>query len=160
MIHLIAAVAQNGVIGRDGRIPWYLPDDLARFRRLTMGQTVLMGRRTYESIRARIGGALPGRQNIVLSRQRLSLPDAQVAPSLAEGLRLAARPEVYIIGGGEVYAQALPLAEQLDLTLVEDAPAGDARFPAVPWAEFAEIFRERHDGAPAWTYVTYRRKGR
>ncbi len=153
MLHLIAAVARNGVIGSGGRIPWHIPEDLARFRALTTGQTVLMGRRTYESI----GRALPGRQNIVLSRALRALPDVQVAASLADGLALAARQEVYVIGGGEVYAQALPLAEVLDLTLVDLAPAGEVRFPEVPCREFAVIARERHAGDPAWQYVTCRR---
>lgn len=153
MIHLIAAVARNGVIGEHGGIPWHLPADLRHFQEITMGHTVIMGRRTYESI----GRPLPGRQNIVVSSRLQQAAGCAVARSLQEGLALANRQEIFIIGGARLYAEALPLAEQLDLTLVELAPSGDTWFPVVDWSQFAEIARQRQDGTPAYQYVTYRR---
>ena len=123
-VSLIAAVARNGVIGRDGRMPWHLPEDLKRFKALTMGHALLMGRKTHESI----GRPLPGRRNIVVSR---SLAEAPAGCELARSLDVAtAGPgPVMLIGGGELYAQALPRAQRMELTLVDAAPEGDTRFP-------------------------------
>lgn len=153
MIHLIAAVAQNGVIGFNGQIPWRLPEDLRHFQALTMGHTVIMGRRTYESI----GRPLPGRQNVVVSATLAGLEGCAVARSLQEALALADRREIFIIGGGRLYREALPLAEQLDLTWIDLEPAGDTWFPDVDWSQFAEVCRERRQGAFAYEYRTYRR---
>ena len=139
MIHLIAAVARNGVIGLQGQIPWRLPEDLRHFQALTMGHTVIMGRRTYESI----GGPLPGRQNLVVSSKLQSGRGYGVVRTLQEGLALADDREIFIIGGAKLYEEALPLAEQLDLTLVDLEPWGDTYFPEVDWSQFAELDREQ-----------------
>ncbi len=151
MIHLIAAVARNGVIGFNGQIPWRLPEDLRHFQELTMGHTVIMGRRTYESI----GRPLPGRQNVVVSSTLTDLEGYVVARSLQEALALADRQEIFIIGGARLYREALPLAEQLDLTVVELEPVGDTWFPEVDWSQFAEVCRERRQDAFAYEYRTY-----
>lgn len=129
-LSLIAAVARNGTIGRDGDLPWRLAADLRRFKRLTTGHAVLMGRRTWESI----GRPLSGRLNIVLTRSRtLELPEGAVrAHSLDEGLRVAAEAgceELFVIGGASLYAEALPRADRLHLTEVEAEVPGDVVFP-------------------------------
>lgn len=153
-IHLIAAIARNSVIGNQGGIPWHIPADLQHFKDLTMGHTVIMGRRTYESI----GRPLPGRQNIVVTTTKTQILGCQTARSLHEALHLAEHPEIFIIGGAMLYAQALPMADQLDLTFVDDAPEGDTLFPSVDWNCYDEIERESHKGEPTYTYVTYRRR--
>ncbi len=128
-ITLIAAVAENRVIGRDGGLPWRLPDDLRRFKQRTLGHIVIMGRRTYESLAA----PLPNRPAIVVSRNRdLDIPGATVANSVDEALDIArgrGEDEVFILGGSEIYAIALPLADQLELTIVHAEIEGDTYFP-------------------------------
>ena len=131
MISIVAAVSQNGVIGKDGKIPWKLPADLAYFKNLTMGHAIVMGRKTYDSI----GKALPGRTNIVITRQKhFSAADCIVAHSLKDALLKAEGKEIFIIGGGEIYREAMPLADKLYLTLVEQDFEGDAFFPPLDTA--------------------------
>ena len=128
-ITLIAAVAENRVIGRDGGLPWRLPDDLRRFKQRTEGHIVIMGRRTYESLAA----PLPNRPTIVVSRSRdLDAGEATLANSLDEALDIArgrGEDEVFILGGSEIYAMALPLADRLELTVVHAEIEGDTYFP-------------------------------
>lgn len=147
---LIAAVAANGVIGRDGEIPWHLPADLARFKRTTLGHTLLMGRRTFEST-----GALPGRTTLVLSRDPAWRP-AQTGPasarvevvrSLEEGVARArelGEEDLFICGGEGIYRQTLATADRLDLTRVEAEPEGDTFFPEVDWSRWRRVSREEH----------------
>jgi dihydrofolate reductase len=126
-IVLVAALARNRVIGLDGGMPWHLPADLKHFKRVTLGRPVVMGRRTFESI----GRPLPGRRNIVLSARWSSAPDgAEIFATLEDALAALGGETVMIIGGGALYEQALPLADRLELTLVDAAPDGDTRFPA------------------------------
>lgn len=121
-------MAQNGVIGVENRLPWRLPADLARFKALTMGKPILMGRKTYDSI----GRALPGRTNIVVSRQPLTIAGCSVVSSIDTGIEAAgAVDEVMVIGGGEIYRQALPRVSTIHLTLVHTELSGDARFPSL-----------------------------
>jgi dihydrofolate reductase len=146
-VSLIAAVANNGVIGDGGRIPWRLSDDLRRFRRLTMGHVLLMGRRTFESI----GGPLPGRRTIVLSRRGAAAVTAfagvETARDVEEALRVAAAAtEVFVAGGEEIYRLLMPRADRLLVTWVDAAPPGDAHWPAVPWERF-ELVEETHHPA-------------
>ena len=136
-VHIIAAVGANGAIGRRGDLLWHLPGDLKRFKELTMGHPIIMGRKTFESFPR---GPLPGRRNVVITRRKdYPAEGIDVVHSLEEALQLtAAEPEVYIIGGGEIYGQALPLATHLDLTLVDDSPEdADTFFPVLPegWTE-------------------------
>lgn len=163
MIHLIAAVSENGVIGAEGRIPWSIPEDLAHFKELTMGHTIVMGRRTFEGI----GKALPGRQNIVLSHSLKGkaeageeLPkDCEIAGDWDEVWKLAAHPEVFIIGGQSLYEEMLPKADVLDLTEVHISVEGDTFFPAIPQGLYEEITREEHEGATnSYAFVTWRKK--
>jgi dihydrofolate reductase len=129
-ISLIVAMAANRVIGRAGQLPWHLPGDLARFKRITMGYPLIMGRKTFESI----GRALPGRRTIVLSRQAdYRAAGCRVVNGLDEALKLVwDDDEVFICGGEEVYRQALPLAQRIYLTELDRAVAGDSFFPEIP----------------------------
>jgi dihydrofolate reductase len=141
---LIAAVAENGVIGREGQLPWRLSADLRRFRELTMGHAVIMGRRTWESI----GRPLPGRRMIVVSRQPgYRAAGVDVVGSFEDARRLAEQgggDEAFIIGGGEIYRQALPVVDRLHLTRVHAAVDGDAHFPAFDASDWRLTASERH----------------
>ena len=139
---LIAAHDRRHAIGRGNALPWHLPDDLRRFKALTLGKPVLMGRRTAESI----GRALPGRPNLVLTRSGRAPYEGQVAvASLAEAIATAAAPELVVIGGGELYALALPQAARLHLTEVDaEVEGADAWFPAPDPARWREVAREHH----------------
>ncbi len=154
---IVAAVARNGVIGAGNALPWRLPADLAHFRALTTGHAVVMGRRTWQSLR----GPLPNRQNIVVSSDRqLTAPGAIVVPSLVDALRVADRPlPHFCIGGAQLYTAALPLADLLYLTEIARDFAGDTSFPAWDRSAYVEIARSAHvadDGLP-YAFVTYAR---
>ena len=144
-IYLIAAVAQNGVIGAGGKLPWHLPEDLKHFKQLTLGHPVIMGRRTWESL----GKALPGRQNIVVSRTPgYAAPGAAVASSLEAALALCAgKPMVFVIGGERLFAESLGLAAGLVLTEILRDYEGDTWFPPFDRAEWREAQREAHTAA-------------
>ncbi len=168
-VTLLAAVAANGVIGRGNDLPWRLPEDLKRFKALTLGHPVLMGRRTFDSIIARNGKPLPGRRNLVVSR---SMPEGKLA-SGAEVYRTLGgalagcenageeKPigEIFVIGGAAIYALAMPLADRLQLTEIAEPVAGDTYFPPYDRGEFAETSRE--PGAPGgelrYDFVVYDR---
>jgi len=139
IISIIAAVDENGGIGLDNQIPWHLSADLARFKELTMGHYLVAGRKTFQSI----GSALPGRQMIVLTRNlELKAPDCHMAASLDEALNLAddaGENEVFIIGGAEIYQEALPLADQIYLTLVHTKVEADTFFPEFDESDWSLI---------------------
>lgn len=144
-VTLIAAMARDRVLGRDGTIPWRLPADLRRFKQRTMGHHLVVGRRTWDSI----GRPLPGRRMVVVTRQPdLSLPDeVTVAPSLDAALALAeaaGETEVFVAGGGEIYRRALPSADRLDLTEVDLVTGGDTFFPEIDEGDWREITCEEH----------------
>jgi dihydrofolate reductase len=159
-ITIMAAVARNGVIGSHGAIPWRLPADLKRFREVTIGHVLVMGRRTYESI----GRPLPGRTTVVLTRQRDweptggRPPGLRVAEDLPTGLAVAADlgGEIFVQGGAGVYAEALALADRMLITWVDAEPAGDTIFPDVDWSQWEQVSAEPFDGG---TWSTYRRAG-
>ena len=141
MLTLIAALSQNRVIGRDGDLPWRLPDDLKRFKRLTVGKTVLMGRKTWVSL----GRPLPDRDNWVLSRDPSFKPaGATVFGTLDQALNAAQHRELLVIGGAELYRQTLALASRLELTEVLADVQGDTWFPAIDAAEWRETASEAH----------------
>lgn len=144
-VYLVAAVAANGVIGANGRLPWHLPEDLRHFKSLTLGHPVIMGRRTWESL----GRALPGRENIVVTRAPgYEAPGASVAASLAAALALCAgEPTAFVIGGGELYAEALAVADGLVLTEIQRDYPGDARFPDYDRSAWRETQRKPQTGA-------------
>ncbi len=150
---IVAAIGRNGVIGVDGGLPWRIPEDLARFKKMTMGHALVMGRTTFESI----GRPLPGRSNIVLThRPDWDQPGVDKAGSLEEALAIAeARgQDVYIAGGADVYEQALPIADAMELTEVDAAPDGDTFFPPVDWSLWLETARQEHLG---FRFVSYHR---
>jgi len=137
-ITLIAAMARNRAIGFDGDMPWHLPAELKHFKASTMGKPIVMGRKTWETI----GRALPGRQNIVVTRSRaFQAEGCTVVPSFDEAMEAAIGEEVMIIGGGQLYRQALPLADRLILTLVDCEPEADTWFPEWNKDEWREINR-------------------
>jgi dihydrofolate reductase len=162
-LSLIAAVARNGAIGRDNALPWHDARDLAHFRTLTLGAPVLMGRRTWDSLPARFR-PLPGRRNLVLSRQAgLQLPGAEVHADLASALvALAGAGRAWVIGGAQLYAQALPMADELVLTEIDAELDGDAFFPAWDRQAFDEVGRDPRRGVdgPDFAFVRYRRRQR
>ena len=158
-VALIAAVARNGVIGANNALPWKLPADLARFRALTIGHGVIMGRKTWASL----GRPLKDRQNIVVTRDPSFVAEgADVAPSFREALTKSAMPApTFCIGGGELYAEALPLASVMHLTEIDRDFEGDVRFPPFDRDSWRVDSREEHvaDDGMRYAFVTYRRKG-
>lgn len=159
-IALVAAVARGGVIGRGGALPWHLPEDLRRFRELTTGHAVVMGRKTWDSLPERFR-PLPGRRNVVVTRDpSWSAAGAERAGSLEEALRLlATEPRVFVIGGAEVFARALPLADELYLTELDLEVEGDTVFPSWDRGAFVETSREpgTSAGGVPFAFVAYRR---
>lgn len=159
-VSLLAAVARGGVIGRDGTIPWRLPEDMARFRELTMGHAVVMGRRTWDSLPDRFR-PLPGRRNVVVTRNPAwAAEGAERAGSLEEALDLVASAEkVFVIGGAEIYEAALPRADELLLTEVDLDVEGDTLFPDWDRTVFVEMSREEHVSADGtrFAFVRYSR---
>ena len=157
---LIAAVARNRVIGKDNRLLWHLPEDMRHFRETTRGKTVIMGRKTWESLPEKFR-PLPGRLNIVLSRNPdYPAPGATRARSLQEAIGLAGdADEIFIIGGAELYRQALPLAERLYLTEIVADYEGDTSFPQMPQGEWKEISRSQRleKAGLAYAFVVYQR---
>jgi dihydrofolate reductase len=160
-ITLIIARAANGVIGAKGKMPWHLPADLRRFKQLTMGRPMIMGRKTFDSLPA----ILEGRRHIVLTRD----PDwqeegAEPVATVEQALRLANAPHVMVIGGAEIYAMFLGLADRIELTEVAIEPAGDAMIAYPDPADWIEAAREDHPaddaGRPAYSFLTFTRKDR
>jgi dihydrofolate reductase len=152
-ITLIAAVGRNRVIGLGGQIPWHLGEDLAHFKATTMGHPLVMGRATFDAI----GRPLPGRRTIVITRSRAwQHADIEVAHSFPDALALAGpADEVFVAGGGQVYAEALPWAHRMVLTEVDATPEGDTHFPEWDHREWAEVERSPHDG---FDIVVYERR--
>lgn len=152
MLHIIVAIDRRGAIGRGGDLLFYIKDDLRRFKALTKGNTLVMGRRTFESLPK---GALPGRRNIVVSRNAAyTAPGIEVAPTLEAALALAAAGpgDTFVIGGGQIYAQALAKADVLELTVVDaEAEAPDTYFPAIPLDDYRVEKIERGEG---YSFVT------
>ena len=156
---LIAAIARNGVIGKGNALPWHLPEDLRRFKALTTGQAVIMGRKTWDSLPAKFR-PLPNRLNIVVTRNRdYRAEGATVVGSLDAAIHASQTLTPFVIGGAELYAHALPLAQRLELTEIDADIEGDAHFPhwdRRPWREAA---RETHRAEAGWNYsfVSYER---
>ena len=158
-LHLIYARAANGVIGKQGRLPWHLPEDLAHFKRSTLGCPVIMGRKTWDSLPPKFR-PLPGRTNVVITRQNDWLAEgATTADSLQTAMKLcAAQPDVWVIGGAQIYAQALPLASTVEVTEIELEVEGDAFAPPLG-SEWRSTRRESHVSTTgvAFHFVTYTR---
>jgi len=153
MITFYLARAANGVIGRDGQLPWRLPADLKRFKAMTMGKPMVMGRKTFESFPS----PLPGRRHIVLTRGDWTADGAEVARSVEQALAMAG-DDVAVIGGAEIFAQLLPMADRIELTEVDAAPDGDATVPAFDgWQEVAREDHPAEAERPAYSFVTLTR---
>lgn len=156
-VYLVAAVAANGIIGANGRLPWHLPEDLQHFKKLTLGHPVIMGRRTWESLK----GPLPQRENIVVTRNRdYQAPGAAVATSLEGALALClGEPVVFVIGGTSLFEEALPFAAGLVLTEIHRDYEGDTWFPKWNRAQWKESQREAHTAADGtrFDFVLYER---
>lgn len=153
-LSLLAAVARNGVIGRDNALPWRLPEDLRRFRALTLGHPVIMGRKTFDSILAANGRPLPGRENIVVTRSPgYAAAGCRVVHSIAEAIAAASEAEAFVIGGAEIYALALPLAQRLYLTEIDADFEGDAVFPSYDRREWRELTRDPRIGPEGVRYA-------
>jgi len=151
-VTLVAAVAANGVIGRDGGLPWHLPDDLRHLKRLTRGHVLVMGRRTFDSI----GKPLPERTTIVVTRQPDWRADGVLtAAGVPEALARAAEidDQVFVLGGEEIFRLALPVADTMVISEVDARPDGDTVFPTVDWASWRETAREPYDGFEVVTYT-------
>ena len=161
-LSLIAAVARNGCIGNDNQLLWRLPEDQQHFRRITMGCPVIMGRKTWDSLPARFR-PLPGQHNIVVTRHaHWQAQGADTVLSLEAALAsVEASPKVFVIGGGELYREALPRADELVLTEIDRAFDGDVLFPAWDRSQFRELSREHHHAGPPndfdYAFVTYQR---
>ncbi|MBE1528059.1 dihydrofolate reductase [Sphingopyxis sp. OAS728] len=158
-ITLVLARAANGVIGADGKMPWHLPADLRRFKQITMGRPMIMGRKTFDSLPA----ILEGRRHIVLTRDpEWQDEGAEPVATIEEALKLANAPHVMVIGGAEIYRLFLPLADRIELTEVALEPKGDAVIDYPAAAEWQEIAREDHPaddaGRPSYSFVTLTRK--
>ena len=170
-LSLIVAMAKNRTIGLDGAMPWHIPEDLKFFKRVTMGHPVIMGRKTYQSI----GAALPGRTNIVVTRNKdFEAADADVVHDLSEALTKAkateelwrpdgGREEIFVIGGADIYGQALPVAQRIYMTEIHQELPGDAFFPELAEGEWKETDRQDRDpetpGGPAYSLVILDRVG-
>ena len=168
-ISIIVAASENNVIGRENSIPWHLPDDLKFFRQKTEGHPVIMGRKNFESIVASLGKPLPNRQNIIVTRDSAyEAAGCQVSSSLEEAIMYGHQDkdteEIFIIGGGEIYKQAMDLSNYLYLTRIHAWIAGDIRFPTVDTAIWEEIEREEHPADEkhkfGFTFFTYKKKAR
>lgn len=156
-VTIVVAMGSDGVIGVDGAMPWHLPADLAHFKRATLGHPMIMGRKTYESI----GRPLPGRTTIVVTGQPdWSAEGVQVAASFGQALdeALALDPDVFVVGGAQIYAEALGhgVVDRLVVTHIDAAPAGDTYFPDLNWSEWKVTEQEPHEGDPSFTIKTYR----
>lgn len=152
MINIIVSMSKNGVIGVDGELPWYLSNDLKRFKKVTMGSTVIMGRKTHESLKKKLfyrkSEVLPGRQNIVLTRQKdYKTKGCEIAHSLEEAYKLAQNEQIFIIGGESLYNDTIDVAEMLYITQVDVKLSGDgggARFLKFDKSDWKLVFSEKH----------------
>ena len=150
-LSVIAAIARNGVIGFENTLPWHLPEDLKRFKSLTMGHHIIMGRKTYESV----GRLLPGRISVIVSQNpEYQVPGALVANSLSQAIALCrGDSESFMIGGAQLYQDALPLANKLYLTMIDEDYAGDAFFPPIDYSEWQESAKQPGISATGLSYA-------
>ncbi|MDP7069710.1 MAG: dihydrofolate reductase [Candidatus Peribacteraceae bacterium] len=168
-ISIIVAASENNIIGRDNSIPWHLPDDLKFFRKKTEGHPVIMGRKNFESIVAALGKPLPNRNNIIVTRESTyEAAGCQTASSLEEAIMYGHqdndKEEIFVIGGGEIYKQAMDLCNYMYLTRIHAWIAGDITFPEVDSEVWEEVEREEHKADTkhkfGFTFLTYKRKSR
>jgi dihydrofolate reductase len=141
IISIVVAIAENNAIGKNNQLLWHLPADLKHFKQITTGHTVIMGRKTYDSV----GKPLPNRRNIIITRQDITIEGCEVAKSIEDALALCAgEEEVFIIGGAEIYKQSIHLADRIYLTIVHQKFDGDSYFPEINYGQWVETTREDH----------------
>jgi len=164
-ISAIVAMADNFCIGKDNDLPWHIPEDLKRFKTLTMGKPVIMGRRTFESIYARLGEPLPGRTNIVVSRGGFKAEGVVVCQDITAAIEKARElvnlikntDEIFIIGGAQIYELAMPYIDRLYMTKIHTDVDGDAFFPVLDEKEWQQTARQDFEGVPAFSFITLER---
>lgn len=163
-LSLIVAMGANRVIGVENDLPWHIPADLQRFKTLTMGKPCIMGRKTFQSIEARLKRPLPGRQNIVVSANGFSYPGVDVYSDLESAIEETRYEfpdkEIMIIGGSSIFELALPIADRLYLTLIHRDYRGDAYFPSYDEALWRETEKDTREGDPSYSFITLERTGR
>ncbi len=150
------AIAKNWVIGGDNDLPWYLPEDLKHFKKITTGKTVLMGRKTYDSIIKRLGKPLPNRKNVVITRQTdfIAANEVLIFHSIEEAFDHLKNEDIYIIGGAQIFKQTLPLAEKMYITKVHQEYPGDAFFPKIDFSQWTLLEQEDHEG---YSFAVYQK---
>nr|AIA16678.1 Dihydrofolate reductase [uncultured bacterium] len=148
------AIAKNGIIGGDNDLPWYFPEDLKHFKEITLGQTVLMGRKTFDSIIKRLGKPLPGRVNVVITRQENFIvpPGVLVFHSIDQALDALKDTEVYVIGGAQIFSATADRAEKMYITHIHNEYKGDVYFPKIDWNKWEKIEEQPHE---EYTFATY-----
>jgi dihydrofolate reductase len=158
IVTAVVAISENHVIGKDNQLLWYLPNDLKHFKDITTGHTVIMGRKTFDSV----GKPLPKRRNIIITRQAIAIAGCEVVNSVEAALALCAgEEEVFVVGGAEIYKLALPLTNRIYLTVVHKQFEGDSFFPEINKQEWKEVFREDHQpdekNSLPYSFITYER---
>jgi len=158
IVSIVVAISENHVIGKDNKLLWYLPNDLKHFKNITTGHTVIMGRKTYESV----GKPLPKRRNIIITRQDITIEGCEVVDSIEAALALCAdEEEVFIVGGAQIYKQSLHLTDTIYLTIVHKEFEGDSFFPQIAENEWKEIYREDYQSdeknSLPYSFITYER---
>ena len=158
IVTIVVAIAENHAIGKDNKLLWYLPNDLKHFKTITTGHTVIMGRKTYESV----GKPLPNRRNIIITRQNITIEGCEVVNSIEAALDLCCHEnEVFIVGGAEIYRQALPLTNRIYLTIVHQEFEADSFFPAIVAIDWKEVYREDHEpdnkNLIPYSFITFER---
>ena len=159
-VTIVAAISENHVIGKDNKLLWYLPTDLKHFKDITTGHTVIMGRKTYDSV----GKPLPKRRNIIITRTQIKIEGCEVVNSIADAMALCAGEDVvFIVGGAEIYKQSMHLTDRMYLTIVHKEFEGDSFFPEINSQDWKEVFREDHEpdekNALPYSFITYERIG-
>ena len=158
-ITIVVAISENNAIGKNNKLLWHLPNDLKHFKEITTGHTVIMGRKTYESV----GRPLPNRRNIIITRQNIAIEGCEVAGSIDAALALCAREkEVFIVGGAEIYKQSINLTDRIYLTIVHKKFEGDSFFPEINKQDWKEVYREDHlpdeKNQLPYSFITYEKR--
>ncbi|MDB5007073.1 MAG: dihydrofolate reductase [Mucilaginibacter sp.] len=159
-ITIVVAISENHAIGKDNKLLWHLPGDLKHFKEITTGHTIIMGRKTYESV----GRPLPNRRNVIVTRQTIAIEGCEVVHSIEDALLLCAGElEVFIVGGAEIYKQAMKLTNRIYLTIVHKEFEGDSFFPEIDKSEWKEVYHEDHEpdqkNLLSYSFITYEARG-
>lgn len=159
IVSIVVAISENNAIGKNNKLLWHLPNDLKHFKEITTGHTVIMGRKTYESV----GKPLPNRRNIILTQQSITIPGCEVVNSLDDAIELCVgEPEIFIVGGAEIYRQSMHLTDRIYLTIVHKEFDGDTYFPEIKADEWKEVTKESHQpdnkNLLPYSFITFERR--